>query len=124
MSLWPLDTVLFMHGVAVESRSPQDHYPCVVYLIPQSTRYFVKKDHNRNNTTFYDDMDVLRCSLLSAVETALLGKSVKVTHEFLSRMLMLLAIQYIALKLFYILIWPFYFSPLRHLPTAKVRLMI
>ena len=68
-------------------------------------------------------MDILKCALLSAVEAALLGKSVNITVEFLSRMFTLLAIQYIALKLFYILIWPFYFSPLRRLPTAKVRLL-
>lgn len=68
-------------------------------------------------------MDLLKCAFPSAVGAALLGKSVNITAEFLSRMFTLLAIQYIALKLFYILIWPFYFSPLRRLPTAKVRLL-
>jgi hypothetical protein len=66
-------------------------------------------------------MDILRCSFLAAAGAALLGKSFSISHEFLSRMVVLLAVQYIALKLFYVLIWPFYFSSLRYLPTAKVR---
>jgi len=68
-------------------------------------------------------MDIVKCAVASAVEVVLqvqLGyiQPGVLLHRFFS----LLLVQYIALELFYILIWPFYVSPLRKLPGPKVML--
>ncbi|RFU35026.1 hypothetical protein B7463_g1272, partial [Scytalidium lignicola] len=65
-------------------------------------------------------MDILKCAALSAVETILLqnpGGS-NIQPNFLV-FFTLLIIQYVGLKLFDILVWPFWFSPLRNLPGPK-----
>lgn len=66
-------------------------------------------------------MDLVRCATASVFEVlcllhfgAIRGERVPYTY------FVLVFLQYLAIKLFYIFIWPFYFSPLRHLPGPKV----
>ncbi|KAM5383714.1 hypothetical protein ACJZ2D_001703 [Fusarium nematophilum] len=57
---------------------------------------------------------------VSLVEIALLRRSDSLpATNLLQRFLLLTAAQYLLIKLFYILIWPFFFSPLRNLPGPK-----
>ncbi|TVY19605.1 Cytochrome P450 monooxygenase FUM15 [Lachnellula arida] len=67
-------------------------------------------------------MDLLKCAVVSVVEvyacTTLNLQQVQGYHP-LSLVLLLLLTQYLALKLSNIFIYPFWFSPLRHIPGPK-----
>ncbi|KIW90897.1 uncharacterized protein Z519_08680 [Cladophialophora bantiana CBS 173.52] len=65
-------------------------------------------------------MDVAKCAIVSVAETVLLLKLGRVgCHGFLGQAFGLFVAQYIAVKLYFVLIWPFLVSPLRHLPGPK-----
>ncbi|OQV00112.1 hypothetical protein CLAIMM_05650 [Cladophialophora immunda] len=65
-------------------------------------------------------MDVARCAIASVAETALLLNLGHLgSRGFLGRAFELCVIQYVALKLYFVLIWPFLASPLRNLPGPK-----
>lgn len=66
-------------------------------------------------------MDLLKCGAISSVEVLLLLRAEYIQQgAVLYTFFALFSQQYLALKLFHILVWPFYFSPLRHLPGPKV----
>ncbi|OCL03967.1 cytochrome P450 [Glonium stellatum] len=65
-------------------------------------------------------MDFAICAALSLLETAALFQSQYVHSDSISRSFFsLLALQYLAIKAYNIFIYPFYRSPLRHLPGPK-----
>lgn len=80
-------------------------------------------------------MDLQICALLSALETVGLTGSLQASpspslafessrNELLKTFAALFLAQYTLLKIFRIFVQPIFFSPLRHLPTPKVRTIL
>lgn len=63
-------------------------------------------------------MDAIKCGAISIAETFLVGRSSNLDNLYVFAILFV--VQYIGLKLFNVVIWPFLFSPLRNLPGPKV----
>lgn len=65
-------------------------------------------------------MDVIACAVLASVEAAVLPAAFGARRRLL--WLALFVIQYVAIKCYRILLYPKYFSPLRHIPGPAVSL--
>jgi hypothetical protein len=65
-------------------------------------------------------MDIAICAGLATLEVLVAVGGLSTEHSLLKTFLGLFVSQYLLLKCYRIFIYPFYVSPLRHLPGPKV----